>query len=102
MHAFQTYRTHQTLDTFTIDAQLMSVMQKEHHFAAAIEWVEGVLIINQGAQHQITLVNWSWFLMSIDGGARHTCQTTLLGNCNVVILSNPRLTNHGRLMPDFF
>jgi len=75
-HAGQPHLPHQALYPFTIDG-VARPLEKYHHFAAAIEWVPGVFLVDHATVQQIALIGWPGILPCIDRGAGYPGQKAL-------------------------
>ena len=99
-HPGQPHRPHQLLYTFSIDG-VAHFPEKDDHPAAAVE----------GGRVNSSSIKWlcsrslsstGLVLPCIDRGAGYPGQGALLDDGNRISSIDPRLSDHGRLIPDFF
>ena len=100
-HARQPHQPHQALHALAIDT-VTSLTQKYDHFAAAVERVPCIFLVDQIAEQQVDFSYRLGLAARIDRRARHARQRALLNHAHRVAAVDPRLANHGRLIPDFF
>ncbi len=100
-HAGQPHLPHQALYPLTIDA-MAHALEKYHHLAATVERTPRVLLVDQATEQQIIFVDQPGLLVRIDRGTRYPGQNALPDHADRIRLVDPRLSHHGRLIPDFF
>ena len=100
-HPRQPHLAHQASYPLAID-EVTHRLEKDHHLAAAVKRVPGVLFVDQATDQQIAFIDRLGLLLRIDRGARDAGQNALPNDGYRICSVDPPVPDHGRLIPDFF
>ena len=100
-HPSEAHDLHQPAHLFSIHHP-PTASQENHHPAAAIKRMPGVLLIDQRADFQVIIERDFGSQLCENRRPAYTRQHALPAQQHHAIFDHPTLTNYGRLIPDFF
>ena len=100
-HTCQRHAAHEALHPLAIDP-VPAAPQIHHHLAAAVEGMARVFLVDQALEQLVGLDKQHGFALDVDRRARNPSEHALALLRDIGMGVDPSMTDHGRLIPDFF